>query len=146
MAKVNNWARLLAYVTGLLDQELLLQNGYLAAENRILRSHLPVWSNYSNPLKRSGLQILWPCPMRDEDLGRTCKLRHTLTTLTRYQLRSCHADERPTHRSVQVIGSKSILNKLTIRARKDHNAGGRSKWMQGFFDRPSPPLWKAIDG
>jgi transposase len=31
-------------------------------------------------------------------------------------------------------------------ARKDHNAGGRSNWMQGFFDRPSPPLWKAIGG
>jgi hypothetical protein len=29
--------------------------------------------------------------------------------------------------------------------RKDHNAGGRSHWMTGFFDRPSPPLWKIID-
>jgi hypothetical protein len=28
--------------------------------------------------------------------------------------------------------------------RKDHNAGGKSNWMQGFFDRPSPPLWKRI--
>jgi transposase len=28
--------------------------------------------------------------------------------------------------------------------RKDHNAGGKSSWMQGFFDRPSPPLWKII--
>ncbi len=28
--------------------------------------------------------------------------------------------------------------------RKDHNAGGRSSWMQGFFDRPSPPLWKLL--
>ena len=28
--------------------------------------------------------------------------------------------------------------------RKDHNAGGRSSWMEGFFDRPSPPLWKCI--
>jgi hypothetical protein len=28
--------------------------------------------------------------------------------------------------------------------RKDHNAGGKSTWMRGFFDRPSPPLWKAI--
>jgi len=28
--------------------------------------------------------------------------------------------------------------------RQDHNAGGRSSWMQGFFDRPSPPLWKVI--
>ncbi len=31
-------------------------------------------------------------------------------------------------------------------ARKDHNRGGKSSWMEGFFDRPSPPLWKAIDG
>ena len=37
----NQWARLLAYVTGLVNQELLLQNEYLAAENRILRAHLP---------------------------------------------------------------------------------------------------------
>jgi transposase len=29
-------------------------------------------------------------------------------------------------------------------ARKDYNAGGRSRWMQGFFDRPSPPLWRSI--
>src|SRR5215467_4619732 len=31
------WARLLAYVTGTVNQELLLRNEYLAAENRILR-------------------------------------------------------------------------------------------------------------
>lgn len=28
--------------------------------------------------------------------------------------------------------------------RKDHNAGGKSQWMEGFFDRPSPPLWKLL--
>jgi hypothetical protein len=28
--------------------------------------------------------------------------------------------------------------------RKDHNAGGRSSWMHGFFDRPRPPPWKLI--
>jgi len=28
--------------------------------------------------------------------------------------------------------------------RKDHNARGRSSWMNGFFDRPSPPLWKSV--
>ena len=28
--------------------------------------------------------------------------------------------------------------------RKDHNAGGKSAWMQGFFDRPAPALWKSI--
>ena len=37
-------ARLLAYVTGLVNQELLLQNEYLAAENRILKARLqPGW-------------------------------------------------------------------------------------------------------
>jgi hypothetical protein len=29
-------------------------------------------------------------------------------------------------------------------ARKDHNAGGRSQWMQGFWNRPAPPIWQAI--
>jgi putative transposase len=32
------WARMLSYVTGTVDQELLLRNEYLAAENRILRA------------------------------------------------------------------------------------------------------------
>jgi putative transposase len=34
------WARILAYITGTVDQELLLRNEYLAAENRILRGQL----------------------------------------------------------------------------------------------------------
>ena len=33
MKNESNWARLLAYVTVLVNQELLLQNDYLAAEN-----------------------------------------------------------------------------------------------------------------
>ena len=38
--KDNKWLRLLVYVTGLVNQELLLQNDY-QTENRILRAHLP---------------------------------------------------------------------------------------------------------
>jgi putative transposase len=37
----NKWVRPLAYITGLVNQRLLLQCEYLAAENRILRSNLP---------------------------------------------------------------------------------------------------------
>jgi len=44
----NKWVRLLAYVTGLVNQRLLLQNEYLIAENRILRSHLPSRLRLSN--------------------------------------------------------------------------------------------------
>jgi putative transposase len=34
------WARTLAYITGTVDQELLLRNEYLVAENRILKAQL----------------------------------------------------------------------------------------------------------
>src|ERR1700680_833166 len=47
--KDNKWLRLLTYVTGLVNQELLLQNEYLAAENRILRGHLPARLQLSDP-------------------------------------------------------------------------------------------------
>ena len=49
MAKVNKCARLLSYLTGLVNQELMLQNDYLAAENHILRSHLPPRLRLSDP-------------------------------------------------------------------------------------------------
>jgi putative transposase len=35
-----DWARILAYVTGTVDQELLARNEYLAAENGILKAQL----------------------------------------------------------------------------------------------------------
>ena len=35
-----DWARILAYVTGTVDQELLARNEYLAAENRIMKAQL----------------------------------------------------------------------------------------------------------
>jgi hypothetical protein len=35
-----DWARILAYITGTVDQGLLLRNEYLAAENRILKAQL----------------------------------------------------------------------------------------------------------
>ena len=34
------WARLLAHIAGTVNQELLLKNEYLAAENRILRAQI----------------------------------------------------------------------------------------------------------
>jgi putative transposase len=35
-----DWPRLLAYITGTVDQELLLRNEYLVAENRILKTQI----------------------------------------------------------------------------------------------------------
>jgi hypothetical protein len=45
----SRWVRLLAYVTGSVNQELLLRNEYLAAENRVLRTKLPARLRLSDP-------------------------------------------------------------------------------------------------
>jgi putative transposase len=45
----SKWVKLLAYVTGAVNQELLLQNEYLTAENRILRTKLPARLRLSDP-------------------------------------------------------------------------------------------------
>src|SRR2546421_13129056 len=36
-----DWKQLLAYITGSVDQELLLRNEYLVTENRLLRKQIP---------------------------------------------------------------------------------------------------------
>src|SRR6185369_7109401 len=53
----NKLARLLAYVTGLVNQQLLLQNEYLVAENRILRAHLPTRLRLSDPERSTLAEI-----------------------------------------------------------------------------------------
>ena len=50
-------AAVLAYMTGMVKQQLLLQNEYLLAESRILRSHLPSRLLLTNP-ERSTLAAL----------------------------------------------------------------------------------------
>ena len=35
-----DWARMLAYITGMVDRELLLRNEYFVAENRILKAQI----------------------------------------------------------------------------------------------------------
>jgi putative transposase len=51
------WARLLGFVTGLVNQELLLRNEYLAAENRILRAHLPFRLRLLDPERSTLVEI-----------------------------------------------------------------------------------------
>jgi len=55
--KQNSWVRLLTYITGLVNQELLLQNEYLAAENRILRAQLPARLRLSDPERTTLAEI-----------------------------------------------------------------------------------------
>jgi transposase InsO family protein len=55
--KETKWLRLLAYVTGGVNHELLLRNEYLAAENRILRAHLPARLRLSDPERSTLAEI-----------------------------------------------------------------------------------------
>jgi hypothetical protein len=42
-------------------------------------------------------------------------------------------------------GQKPALAPAAARpVRRDHNAGGQSHWMAGFFSKPGPALWQAI--
>jgi putative transposase len=38
--RARGWKKLLAYITGSVDQELLLRNEYLVTENRLLRAQI----------------------------------------------------------------------------------------------------------
>jgi transposase len=59
------------------------------------------------------------------------------------ELKACYQGR---YLAIQECGARAetIQSQTNRQVRKDHNAGGRSHWMQGFFDRPSPPLWKCI--
>ncbi len=48
-----DWARMLTYITGTVDQELLLRNEYLATEIRILKAQL---KGRQLPILRNALQ------------------------------------------------------------------------------------------
>jgi hypothetical protein len=53
----SKWVRLLAYVTGSVNQELLLPNEYLAAENRILRARLASRLRLTSPERATLAEI-----------------------------------------------------------------------------------------
>ena len=53
----HKWACLLAYDSGLVNQKLLLQNEYLANENRILRAQLPAQVRLSDPERSTLAEI-----------------------------------------------------------------------------------------
>src|SRR5215469_1942634 len=52
-----HWAHLLAFVTGLVNQELLLRNEYLVAENRILRARLSSRLRLADPERSTLAEI-----------------------------------------------------------------------------------------
>ena len=54
-----NWKRLLAHISGSVDQELLLRNEYLVTENRILRNQIKGRLHLTDPERISLAEIGW---------------------------------------------------------------------------------------
>ena len=52
-----DWPRILAHITGTVDQELLLRNEYLSAENRILKAQIKGRLRLSDPEKKTLAEI-----------------------------------------------------------------------------------------
>jgi len=52
-----NWKRMLAYVTGSVDEQLLLRNEYLITENRILRNQIKGRIRLTDPERISLAEI-----------------------------------------------------------------------------------------
>jgi transposase len=48
--------------------------------------------------------------------------------------------------SISRCGPSEPVQEPVLRkpSRHDYNAGGKSSWMDGFFDRPAPPLWRSL--
>ena len=64
------WKRLLTYITGSVEQELLLRNEYLATENRILKNQIKGRLRLTDP-ERIGLAQV------GKRLGTTCQFFRT---------------------------------------------------------------------
>src|SRR6516164_2612503 len=74
----NKWVRLLSYVTGLVNQRLLLQNEYLVAENLILRSHLPQRLRLTDPERSTLAEICKRLGRKDLQMVASAALPDTI--------------------------------------------------------------------
>ena len=70
-----DWKTLLAYISGSVDEELLLRNEYLAAENRILRNQIKGRLQLSDAERQTLAEI--GKKAREESPGRSRPYRQT---------------------------------------------------------------------
>ena len=97
-----DWKTLLAYITGAVDQELLVRNEYLVTENRILRSH-----------------ITGRMRLRDGERKALAEIGHKLG---KQALKDVHADEKPPRPGRGWPGNRAARACLRTRCRADGRA------------------------
>jgi hypothetical protein len=71
--------------------------------------------------------------------GKSLRVELQLTGVLRARFEGRHVE-------VSECGAKapSAAKPAGKPVRKDHNRGGKSDWMDGFFERPGPELWQAV--
>ena len=74
-----DWKRLLAYITGSVDQELLLRNEYLAAENHILRNQIRGRLRLTDGERRTLAQSEWVTDVMFKDSNALAEIYPSLS-------------------------------------------------------------------
>ena len=116
-------ARLLAYVTGMVNQQLLLQNEYLLAENRILRSHLPGRVPLTNAQRATLAEI--GKRMGRRALERVASVAKPETILAWYRKLIAHKFDGSKHRSYP--GRPAVSREITeliVRMARENSGWG----------------------
>jgi putative transposase len=118
------WVRLLAYVTGSVSQELLLQNEYLAAGNHNLRGKLPSRLRLSDPERATLAEI--GKRLRRKALREVTRVAKPDTILAWYRRLLAEKFDGPQHR--QYPGRPKVapeLEALVVRMARENSGEAR---------------------
>src|ERR1035437_10505722 len=92
-----DWPRILAYITGTVDQELLLRNEYLVAENRILKDQVKGRLLLSDPQKKTLAEIGYRLGRKAlADVANAAKPETILGWYPRHEVADCSCSVRGT--------------------------------------------------
>jgi hypothetical protein len=117
-----DWARILAFVTGMVDQELLARIEYLAAENRILKAQLKGRLQLSDAERATLGEI--GHRLGRKVLGEVANVARPDTILAWYRkLVACKFDGSKARRSPGRPRIKQEVERLIVRMAKENRAG-----------------------
>ena len=130
------WAQLLAYITGTVDQELLLRNEYLAAENRILKAQIKGRLLLSQEVKTTLAEIAHR--LGPKALGEVASTAQPDTILGWY--RKLIANKFDGSRFRRRVGRPKVdeeVERLVLRMAKENPSWGYDRIVGALANRPS---------
>src|SRR4030081_1594477 len=145
---VMDWARILAYVTGTVDQELLARNEYLAAENRILKAQLKGQLKLSDAERATLGEI--GHRLGRKVLGEVANVAQPDTILAWYRkLVARTFDGSKARRSPGRPRIKGEVEQLIVRMAQENSDWGYDRIAGAFVDKRgslTPSTWPAALG